>query len=179
MLSPDIFSLYSQKLIEEIEELEGVRVGGRNINCIRHVDDTVLIADSNKKLQELITVLDAACVSKGLRINFGKTEVMGITKRREKIDEQIGLHDKRVKQVTTFNYLGCTVSGSANSEKEVIRRIALVKVAFTKLETVLRNINMSIGTRVRILRCYVWSTLTYGCEAWTLRRDLERRLEAA
>ena len=38
---------------------------------------------------------------------------------------------------------------------------------------------MSIGTRVRILRCYVWSTLTYGCGAWTISRDLERRLEAA
>ena len=179
VLSPDIFSLYGQKVIEETEELEGVRVGGRNINCIRYADDTVLIADSNEKLQELITTLDEECERKGLRINFGKTEVMGITKRRERIDVQIRLHDKRVKQVTTFNYLGCTVSESANSEKEIIKRIALAKVAFTKLKTVLRNITMSIGTRVRILRCYVWSTLTYGCEAWTIRRDLERRLEAA
>ena len=51
VLSPDIFSLYSQKVMEEIEELEGVRVGGRNVNCIRYADDTVLIADNNGKLQ--------------------------------------------------------------------------------------------------------------------------------
>ena len=179
VLSPDIFSLYSQKVMEEIEELEGVRVGGRNINCIRYADDTVLIADSNEKLQELTSTLDDACKRKGLRINFGKTEVMGITKRRGRVDVEVDLHERRVKQVSTFKYLGYTIGERANSEMEIIKRIAMAKAAFAKLKPVLKSFSISIETRVRILRCYVWSTMTYGCEAWTIRKDLEKRLETA
>ena len=179
VLSPDIFSLYSQKVINEIEELEGVRVGGRNVNCIRYADDTVLIADTNQKLQELTTALDEGCRRRGLKINFAKTEVMGITKRRGRVDVEVDLHQRRVRQVDTFKYLGCTVGESANSEKEIIKRIGMAKAAFAKLKSVLSNLSIGIGTRVRLLRCYVWSTLTYGCETWTVRKDLEKRLEAA
>ena len=179
VLSPDIFSLYSQRVMDEIEELEGVRVGGRNVSCIRYADDTVLIADTNQKLQELTTALDEECRRKGLRINFAKTEVMGITKRRGRVDVEVNLQQRRVKQVDTFKYLGCTVGESANSEKEIIKRIGMAKTAFAKLKSVLTNLSVGIGTRVRILRCYVWATLTYGCEAWTIRKDLEKRLEAA
>ena len=127
----------------------------------------------------MTTALDEACRRKGLRINFAKTEVMGITKRRGRVDVEVDLQERRVKQVETFKYLGCTVGERANSEKEIIKRIAIAKAAFAKLKSVLCNLSMGIGTRVRILRCYVWSTLTYGCEAWTIRKDLEKRLEAA
>ena len=103
---------------------------------------------------------------------------MGISKRRESLDVNINLHDRRIKQVSTFQYLGCTIGESTTSETEIIKRIDMAKAAFTKLKGVLKNMSISMATRVRILRCYVWSTLTYGCEAWTIRKDLERRLEA-
>ena len=54
---------------------------GRNMPCIRYFDDTVLIADTNQKLQELTTALDEECKRRGLRINFAKIEVMRFTKR--------------------------------------------------------------------------------------------------
>ena len=54
----------------------------------------------------------------------------------------------------------------------------MAKMASAKLKSVLSNLNIGIGSRVRILRCYIWLTLTYGCEAWTVRNDLEKRLEA-
>ena len=122
------------------------------MNCIRYADDTVLIADHNEKLQELTTALDVACERRGLRINFSKTEVMGITKRREGIDVEISLYDRRVKQVSNFKYLGCTIREGANSEKEVVKRIAVAKTAFTKLQAVLKNISIGLETRVRIMR---------------------------
>ena len=64
--------------------------------------------------------------------------------------------------------------GKCFSEKEIIKRkrIGMAKAAFAKLKSVFRNLSIGIGTRVRILRCYVWSTLTYGCEVWTIRKDL-------
>ena len=92
VVSPDIFSLYSQKLMGEIGELEVVRVGGRNVNCIKYADDTVLIADTNQKLQELTTALDEQCRRRGLRIDFSKTEVTGNIKRRGRVDVEVDLY---------------------------------------------------------------------------------------
>ena len=66
--------------MKELEHLEGIKVGGRNVNCIRYADDTVLIADSEEKLQRLVAALETACTEKGLKINFNKTETMGVTK---------------------------------------------------------------------------------------------------
>ena len=77
----ELSSLYSQKVMDEISELEGVRVGGRNVNYIRYANHTVLMADTNQKLQELTTALDEECKRRGLRINFAKIEVMRFTKR--------------------------------------------------------------------------------------------------
>ena len=62
---------------------------------------------------------------------------------------KVDLHERRVKQVDTFKYLGWTVGESANSEKEIIKRISMAKAAFAKPKSVLSN--LSIGTRVRIL----------------------------
>ena len=94
------------------------------------------------------------------------------------MDVEVDLYQRRVKQVDTFKYLGCTVGESGNSEKEIIMKTDMAKAAFAKLKSFLSNFSIGIGTRVQIFRCYVWSTLTYGCEAWTVRKDLEKRLEA-
>ena len=97
----------------------------------------------------MTTALDETCRRKGLGIHFAKTELMGITKRRGRVDVKVDLHGRRVKQVDSFKYLGWTVGESANSEKEIIKRISMAKAAFAKPKSVLSN--LSIGTRVRIL----------------------------
>ena len=53
------------------------------------------------------------------------------------------------------------------------------KAVFAKLKSVLSSLSIGIRTRVWIFRCYVWSTLTYGCEAWAVRKDIEKGLKAA
>ena len=66
--------------MDNLEELDG-----RNVNNIRYADDTVLIADSEDKLQRLVNALERSCREKGLKINKNKTEAMGITKAKEGI----------------------------------------------------------------------------------------------
>ena len=83
VLSPDLFSLYSQLVMDKMEQLDGIKIGDRNINnIIRYADDTVLLADTEERLQELIDRLDEECRAIGLKINIGKTEVMWVTKRQ-------------------------------------------------------------------------------------------------
>ena len=112
ILSQDLLSLYSQKAMEEFEDLEGVRVGGVNVNNIRYADDTVLIADSEEKLQELVETLHVACLARGLHINLGrgKTEVMGLTKRPQDLTLNISLEGRQINQVESYKYLGAMVT---------------------------------------------------------------------
>lgn len=179
VLSPDLFSLYGQKCMEELEDMDGIKIGGRNINNVRYADDTVLLAESEEKLQNLIDALTESCGRKGLKININKTEVMGITKRNERLRVRIIVQGRLIKQVENFKYLGSIISENANCDKEIKTRIGIAKTAFGKMKKILTNINMNIDLRLRLLRCYVWSTLLYGCEAWTVKKSMEKRLEAA
>ena len=76
ILSPDLFSLYIQRVMGEVRDLEGVKISGRIVNNIRYADGTVMLTDS-----ELVEALFRACVARGLHINLGKgkTKDMGIT----------------------------------------------------------------------------------------------------
>ena len=69
MLFLNLFSLYSQVSMDGLVELEGLKVGGRNINIIRYADDTVLIADSEETLQRLVDGLGEECRRYGLSVN--------------------------------------------------------------------------------------------------------------
>ena len=179
VLSPDMFSLYGQRCMEELEEMEGISIGGRNVNNIRYADDTVLIADSEAKLQRLVDALDTSCREKGLKINKNKTEVMGITKAKERLTVRINVQGNPVKQVNEFKYLGSIITEEGSSEKDIKIRIAIAKTAFGKLKKLLTNISMNFQLRVRLLQSHVWSTLLYGCEGWTLKKHTVEKLEAA
>ena len=91
---------------------------------------------------------------------------------------KIKVGDTGVKQVESFIYLGSTFTGQGNSEKEIVKQIGLAKKALGNMDKMLKNLSTSMKFRVRILKCFVWSKVLYGCEAWTIRKDLRRKLDA-
>ncbi len=179
ILSPDLFNIYSEMVLREIGDLEGIKVGGVNINNLRYADDTVLLADSQDKLQAILDKVVTASEEKGLSLNVKKTECMVASKK--KTAPRCILHSKgeKIKEVSSFNYLGSTITTNGKSEAEIKRRITMAKNSFMKLSPVFKNRNIRQTTKLRILQAYVWSILQYGCESWTLKRSLERRIEAA
>jgi hypothetical protein len=179
VLSPALFLLYSQVVMDELENLEGIKVGGININNIRYADDTVLMADSEEKLQTLVDKLAVECNAVGLRINIGKTETMIVNKKKEEMSVEINIQNQAVKQVRSFKYLGSLVDEGGRCDGEIRARIAMAKANFGKMRGILTNLSLSKSIRFRIVKTYIWSVMLYGCESWTIGKEGMKRLEAA
>lgn len=103
---------------------------------------------------------------------------MGITKRQERLVVNIQIQGRGIHQVREFKYLGSIISEKVDCEKDIKTRITIAKTTFAKMKKILTNVSMNMKLRLRMLKCYVWSTLTYGCEAWTLKKNMAKRLEA-
>ena len=84
-----------------------------------------------------------------------------------------------IEQVDKFCYLGSIVTADGRSKNEVRRRIGIAKDCFQQMRSLFTNRNISMRLKIRMLKCYIWSIVTYGCEAWTITKELEKNLEAA
>src|SRR5215469_9079892 len=91
----------------------------------------------------------------------------------------IRIEDNLVKQVGRFNYLRSLINKDERCEDEIRKIINKAKCAFNKMKNLLTNIKVSIETRKRFVKCYVWSTLLYGCESWTQRNTDVSKIQAA
>lgn len=116
---------------------------------------------------------------KGLKINIKKTFTMVITKQKEVPKCKILLNGREIEQVTYFKYLGSIITSDGRSDKDIITRIGMAKSAFMEMKQILTNKKILKETRLRVLRCYVWSVLLYGSETWNISKKIKKKLEAA
>ena len=177
VLSPDLFSLYSEMIMRQIEEIEGLKIGGHNINNIRYADDTVLTADSEEELQELLNKVVEESENKGLELNSKKTESMIITRKTSIPKCEIKIKENTIKQANSFKYLGTQITSDGRNHQEIKSRIAQAKASFQQMKSIMTNIKMSIVVRKRILEAFIEPVLLYGCEAWTIDERMKRSLE--
>ena len=78
-----------------------------------------------------------------------------------------------------FTYLGSIITSDGRAASDIKRRIGMAKDTFQKMESVLKNRQLSLETKRKVLECYVTPVLVYGCESWTISGEMERRIEAA
>ena len=119
VLSPDLFNIYSEVIMRELLELDGIRVGGKNVNNIRYADDTVLLADSPEKLQNLVEVLVSASEQYGLKINTSKTKVMVVSKGNDNVRVNVRVGDENLEQVEKYKYLGSLVTQDGRCVEDI------------------------------------------------------------
>ena len=178
VLSPDLFSLYSEIIMREIKDMPGIKVGGNNINNLRYADDTVLIADTEDHLQELLNIINEKSEIRGLSLNLKKTETMVISKQKNTTRNNITLNGTKLCQVDKFRYLGFWITSDGRCQTEIKSRTAQAKSAFQKMKNILTNRNISMETRQRVLSCYIEPILMYGCESWTINKKAESNILA-
>ena len=177
VLSPYLFNIYTEFIFRESNELEGINIHGQNINNIRYADDTALVANSVDKLQKIVTKVKEESSKAGLDMNVKKTEAMVLSKDPSGKTVEIKVNDEVLKQVDTFKYLGTQIKQDLKTEKEIETREKLAKSKFCSMHKVLTSKRLKMSTRLNILKCYVFSIFCYGCEAWTLNKVLENKIE--
>ena len=178
VLSPDLFSLYSEMILRDIEGIGGITVRGRNINNVRFADDKIFVAETEKELLEILDAGVTSSEAKGLMLNCKKTVSVVFTRESDVPNCVLRVHSEVIEKEEHFVYLGGELTSDGKSDKEVKKRIEMAKATFNKLKTVLINHQISMTTKLRILKCYACSVLLYGCKDWTLHKNLEYRIHS-
>ena len=127
ILSPDLFNIYSEMIMREISDLEGMKVGGVNINNLGYVDDIVLIVDSQGKPQTILDRVVTTSQDKGLSLNVKKIVCLMASKKKTTTRCILHIKEERIKEVGNVKYLGFTITADGKSDAEVKRRIAMAK----------------------------------------------------
>ena len=156
---------------------EGVKVGGRALRDIRYADDQAMLSSTEQGLQETMNKLCIVAEEYGMRVNVNKTKVMRVSKHPDGRKLNIVVNRTVLEQVTSFKYLGSTITEDGRCESEIDIRIAIAKAAFTKRRELLsRAINIYL--KKKIIKTMAWSILLYGCETWTLKKEEIKQMEA-
>lgn len=177
ILSPILFNLYTAIIFRAINSVEGLKIGGMNINNLRYADDTALLAESEQNLQNILNKVNEEGEEYGMSINVMKTKAMVVTKSgNNKCNLYLGR--KEIEQVESFVYLGQLITSDGKNEKEILRRISIARCTFLQMSKSLCCRDIKLDTRQRILRCYIWPTLLYGAETWTISKTMIRKITA-
>lgn len=144
--------------------------------ALAFADDVGLLADSRDDLEHMATTLQSAASKVGLQINSSKTKYMTVSKQAQVLDP-LCAGDDSYEQVTSFKYLGSTVTTINDLYTEVDLRIQSALRAFFSLKGLFRSKKLSLRLKAKLYKVMVRPVLLYGCESWTPTVVLENRLQ--
>ena len=149
-----------------LEEAQaGIKIPRRNINNLRYADDTTLMAESEEELKSLFMNVKEESESVGLKLNFQKTMTMAsgpITSW--KIDGET------VETESDFISLGSKITADGDCSHEIKRCLLLGKKVMTNLDSILKSRDITLPTKVRVVKAMVFPVVMYGCESWTVKK---------
>uniref|UniRef100_A0A8D9AT98 Craniofacial development protein 2 n=1 Tax=Cacopsylla melanoneura TaxID=428564 RepID=A0A8D9AT98_9HEMI len=179
ILSPLLFNLYSERIFEEALEdaEEGLPINGTRLNNIRYADDTIVFSDSQEGLQNLVNRISVTSSKYGLEMNIKKTKVMVISKNNIQ-NVNIKVNNQIVERVQHTTYLGTIINENWDMTQEIRSRIARSKATFNQMSQLFKSHDLTITTKMRLIKCYIYSILLYGVESWTLNEKHIKKLEA-
>ena len=151
----------------------GIKIAGRNINNLRYSDDTTLMAESKEELKSLLMKVKEENKKAGLKLNIQKTKIMAsgpITSRQ--IDGEI------METVTDFIFLVSKNTADGDCSREIKRRLLLGRKAMTNLDSILKSRDMTLPTKVCLVKAMVFPVVLYRCESWTIKKAEHRRIDA-
>ena len=178
ILSPDLYNIY----IENILPLAlgktigvGILVSSHFFNNLQFADDIALLAGSADNLQHLLDSVSSVSLAYGREINGPKTQTMCMSKEHEALN--IKLYGNDLEQVTEFTHLGSCMAANNSSNADVFARITKALSSFGRLQSILKDKEVPLTTKVKLLQTLVFPIICCACKMWTLKADVTHRLE--
>ena len=141
------------------------KIAGRNINNLRHADDTTLMAESEEQLKRLLMKVKEESEKAGLKLNIQKMKIMAsgpITSWQ--------LDGETMQTVTNFIFLGSKITADGYYSPE-IKHLLLGRKVMTNIDSILKSRNITLPTKVSLVRVMVFPVVMYGCESWTIKES--------
>ena len=164
-----LFNLYAEYIMRNtgLEEVQaGIKIARRNINNLRYADDTILMAESKEELKSLLMKVKES-EKVGLKLNIHKSKIMAsgsITSRQ--------IDGETVDTVTYFSFGGSKITADGDCSHETKRRLLLGREVMTSLDSTLKSRDIILPTKVHLCKAMIFSVVRYGCEIWSIRKDL-------
>ena len=148
-----------------LEEAQaGIKIAGRNINNLRYADDTTLMAES-EELKSLLMKVKEESEKVGLKLNSQKTKITASSPITSwEIDGET------VETVADFIFLGSKITADGDCGHKTERRLLLGRKVMTNLDSILKSRDITLPTKVRLVKAMVFPVVMYGCESWTTKK---------
>ena len=147
------------------EAQAGIKIAGRNINNLRYANDTTLMAESDEELKSLLMKVKEKSEKVGLKLNIQKTKIMAsgpITSWQ--------IHGETVETVADFIFLGSKITADGDCHHEIKRCLLLGRKVMSNLDSRLKSRDITLPTKVYLVKAMEIPVVTCGCESWTIKK---------
>ena len=147
------------------------QIAGRNINNLKYADDTILVAESEEEIKSLLIKVKGE--KTGSKLNIQKTKIIAsgpITSWQ--------IDWKAIETVTGLILGGLKITADGDCSHEIKRRLLLGRKIMTNLDNMLKSRDISLPTKVHLVKAMIFPVVMYGCESWTIKKAERRRIDA-
>ena len=155
------------------ESQAGIKIARRNINNLRYAGDTTLMAESEEELKNLLIKVKEESEKVDLKLNLQKTKIMAsgpITSCQ--------IDGETMETVVDFIFGGSKITADNDCSHEIKKRLLLGRKIMTNLDSILKSRDITLPTKVRLVKAMVFPVVMYGCESWTVKKAERQKIDA-
>ena len=157
-----------------LEETQaGIKIAGRNISNLRYADDNTLMAESEEELKSLLMKVKEESEKVGLKLNIQKKKITAsgpITSWE--------IDGETVETVSDFILGGSKITADGDCSHEIKRRLLLGRKVIINLDSIFKSRDITLPTKVCLVKAMVFPVVMYGCEGWTVKKAEGRKIDA-